>query len=107
MSPPRTRQDERTPQKGYEPRKIAFRCSCVVFPAQTFFKDSVQVEAVGVQVGVHELAHKLAGYRHSLPCILQPGALAKNTRVEQAYQLFEAVIHTQLTHPPCHPHHPW
>ena len=60
-----------------------------------------------MQVGVHGLTHKLAGYRDSVPCILQPGALAKDTRVEQAHQLFEAVIHTQLMHPPCHPHNPW
>ena len=105
MSPPRnTRPDKRTPKKVNELENSSFRHSLVVFPAHTFFK---QFEVVGVRVGVHARAQQHAGHRHSLPCILQPRALAKKTRVEQAHQLCEAVIHTRLAHPPCHPHHPW
>ena len=57
--------------------------------------------------GVQAFAQPGAGYRHHRLCVRQSRfapSILKYRRVEQVNKTFEAVIHTRLTHPPCHPH---
>ena len=99
-----TRPDKLTTQKEHEQREIVLLNLGIVHPAQTVLEELAH--HVAVRMGVHGRAHHLAGDRSSPSSILQPGVVWKCLLVVQANKLFQATIHTRLTHPPCHPYHP-